>query len=84
MLKGQAVSKYLPLGISSQFGKNLSHSNNHYYSQKRNNNSLKNKAWNHAMNSLRQLRHRQCKKAKSNFAMLSAPITVKKDFSNST
>lgn len=39
-IRDEAVSKYLPVGISPQF------------------------AWNHAMNSLRQLRHRQCKKAK--------------------
>lgn len=57
-IRGQAVSKYLPMGISSQF------------------------AWNHAMNSLRQLRHRQCKKAKSNYPNVSVPITVKKDFSS--
>lgn len=39
-IRDEAISKYLPNGISHQF------------------------AWNHAMNSLRQLRHRQCKKAK--------------------
>lgn len=39
-IRDEAISKYLPSGISPQF------------------------AWNHAMNSLRQLRHRQCKKAR--------------------
>ena len=39
-IKDEAISKYLPNGVSPQL------------------------AWNHAMNSLRQLRHRACKKAK--------------------